>query len=367
MTNELKFQACLETARALVASYRSQAVGDPQNKGDVPDPVDPAIAAIAGMKADAANYPFSYAIDAAAKEGGTYTDPSTGKVYDFSGLGDAATASKVSDQMAQTMLDIQNADSGAVIAQRLKDLQQSDPTGYAARQQLFDSIMASANANPSRPLATDLQSQITGLLNQGSKLGGGPGGQLEEVQQGVRGGQVARGIYLGNAPASQEASAVVTAGEQQEQQNQAQAQSYLESGVSPEDVDYRRIQQNLSDLGSFVNGTSPQAEFGQLSGAGGGAAPFTTTGTPSATFNPNAAAQGISFANSIYGTQSNYNNNQVNPFVTGVQGAAGALRTASSLGAFTPNTNGVTNYAAQFQTYEPDGSFTGAGSFVPED
>lgn len=348
MTNAQKFQACLDAAKALVKSYRAQAVGDPQNKGDVPNPPDPSVAAIAGMKADAANYPFQYQINAAAKTGGIYTDPATGKTYDFSGLGDAATAAKVSDQMAQVMLDIQRANSGAVIAQKLADLKQSDPTGFAARQQLFDSIMASANANPDRPLATELQNSITGLLNQGAKL---DTKRTEEVQQSVRGGQAARGIFLGNAPASQEASAVVNAGEQQQQQNQAQAQNYLASGVSPEDVQYRRIQQSISDLGSFANGVTPQAQFGSVSGAGTGATPITTTGNPQAGFNPNSGANAISNANSLYATNSNFANNQVNPWAAAVQGASGVLRTASSLGAFQPRPYTFTAPASTPQTF----------------
>lgn len=319
--------------------------------GTPPSPPDPSVAAIAGIKQDAANYPFQYQINAAAKTGGVYTDPATGKTYDFSGLGDAATASAVSDKMAQTMLDIQKANSGAEIAQKLADLKQSDPTGYAARQQLFDSIMASANANPDRPLATQLQTSITGLLNQGAKLGGGPGGQLEQVQQGVRGGQVARGVYLGNAPASQEASAVVQAGEQQQTTNQAQAESYLASGVSPEDVQYRRIQQSLGDIGSFINGTTPQAQFGSVSGAGNGATPISTTGNPNAAFNPNAAGNSLNNFNSLYSTNSNYSNNQVNSWVTGIQGATGALRTASSMGLF--SNNYIPNNNVNVPVYQP--------------
>ncbi len=302
----------------------------------IPDIPDPSTAAIAGIKADAANYPFEYSIDAAAKTGGIYKDPKTGKTYDFSGLGDAATASQISGQMAQTMLDIQKADSGAQIAQRLADLQQSDPSGYAARQQLFDKIKQDAQANPSRPMAEDLQNQITGLLNQGGKL---DAKETQQVQEGARGGQASRGIYLGNAPASQEADAIVQTGQQQQTQNQAQAQSYLASGVSPQDVQYRRIQQSLSNLGSFISGQNPQAQFGQLSGAQGGAVPFTNSGAVTASTNPSAGINGVNNANSIFGINSSYANNQINPFISGLQGAAGALRTASSLGAF--NTNGV--------------------------
>lgn len=57
---------------------------------DAPPAPDYAAANEAGVKASAAVLPFQLALDRAARMGTTYTDPDTGKVYDFTGMGDAA-------------------------------------------------------------------------------------------------------------------------------------------------------------------------------------------------------------------------------------------------------------------------------------
>lgn len=296
---------------------------------DIPSMADPAQSAIAGAREDIANFPFRYQIEAAAKKGEKYTDPVTGKVYDFTGLGDADNAGVISDKMAQTLLDIQKGYGAEFVKQRVEDLKRSDPTGYAARKQFFDKVMADADAHPDRPLAENLQSQVKDMLSRGGKL---DNRQLEQVQEGVRGKQVKSGIYLGNAPAVEESTAVVNAGEQQRTNRQNQSLDFLKSGISPDDVEYRRIQQTLSNLGNFVSGTSPIAEFGSLSGAQGGAAPFTTTGGVNQQTNPNAALQGQQNAQQIYGQQVNFANSQANPWMAGVSTGVSALSAAANLG-----------------------------------
>lgn len=282
-------------------------------------------AAVAGTIADAKNFPFQYAIDAAAQMGGKYTDPVTGQVYDFTGLGDADNAAIVSDQMAQTLLDIQKNYGADFVKQRLADLEQSDPKGFAARKELFARIMADAEKNPGRPMAQELQDTITQTLQRGGKL---DARQTQQVQEKVRGKQVANGIILGNAPASAEAGAMVEASDAMLAQRQQQGMDFLTSGVSPEDVAYRNIQQSLSNLGAFVNNQTPTAQFGQLSGAQAGAAPFTSTGTPNAALNPNASAQGISNAF----TQYQNNQSQANPWLAAMSTGVNAASAAMNLG-----------------------------------
>lgn len=293
---------------------------------DSPKIPDPNAAAQAGAIADVANYPFKAQIDALAQMGGKATI--NGKTYDFTNLGNADQNAKVSDQMAQTLLDIQKNYGSQYVQQRLADLQQSDPTGYAARKQLFDKIISDAQANPNRPMATDLQNQVQSLLAQGSNLTTGPGSETEQVQQQVRGQQLANGIFLGNAPTSQEASAIVNAGDAQQQQRQQKALGFLQSGVSPEDVTYRRIQQSLSNLGSAINGTTPEAQFGSLSGAQSGAAPFSPGTVSSPSLNPNAALNGMQNAADIYSGNVNWAASQANPWTVGLSGLA---NTASAL------------------------------------
>jgi len=296
------------------------------NSPSIPNPAD---AAVAGATADVANFPFTQQINALAQTGGKATIG--GQTYDFTGLGNAAQSNAVSDQMAQALLDIQNNYGSQYITQRLADLKQSDPTGYAARQQLFDKILADSKASPDRPLSNDLQTSINQTLQNAGQL---DEKGLQEVQQGVRGQQVAKGIYLGSAPASEEASAVVGASDALRSQQQQGALSYLQSGVSPADVAYRQIQQSLSNLGAFVNNQTPESQFGSLSSAGNGAAPFNSVNYSNpAQINTGSAAYGQQFANTLYGQQSNYSNQQSNPWLAGLSTGIGALNTAYNLGA----------------------------------
>lgn len=280
----------------------------------IPAAPDPSQAVIGGATADVANFPLNYITNSLAQTGGKATIG--GKTYDFTGLGNADQSNQMSDQMAQTLLDIQNNYGADYIKQRLADLQQSDPAGYAARQQLFDSIQKSANEAPDRPLASDVQTQVQEMLQNAGKL---DDKGLEQVQQGVRGNQVAKGIYLGNAPASQEAGAVVNASDSLRNQQQSQALSYLQSGTSPQDVAYRRIQQSLSNLGAFANGQTPEAQFGSLSAAGNGAAPANSVNYSNpGSIDTGSGITGLNFANSLYGQNTGQALNQANPWLSGL-------------------------------------------------
>lgn len=290
-----------------------------------PDIPDPNKAAIEGTIADVKNFPFQWIIDATAKMGGKYTDPVTGKVYDFTDLGDADNAAKISDQMAQTLLDIQKNFGADYVRQRIENLKQSDPVGFAARKELFERIMADAEKSEGRPMATQLQDTINAELQKGGQL---DSRQQQQVQEKVRGKQVAKGITLGNAPAAAEASAMVQASEAQRDARQQQGMNFLTSGVSPEDVAYREVQQSLANLGAFVNNQTPTAQFGQLSGAQSGAAPFTSTGTPNAALNPNASQQGIENAFALWNQQQN----NVNPWLAAATGGVQAASTFMNMG-----------------------------------
>lgn len=294
---------------------------------DKPKIPDPNAAAVAGAQADLELFPFQYQINSLAKMGGK--GRINGVDYDFTGLGDADTAAAMSEKMAETMLALQKEYGPEFVKQRLAELKAADPTGYAARQQLFDRIMADAEANPDRPMNQALQDAVQGELSKAGKL---DARQIEEVQQGVRGKQIGRGIILGNAAASEEANALVGASEQLRDQRQQRASGFLNSGVSPDDVQYRQIQQALSNLGAFTNGQNPTAQFGAVSGAGQGAAPLWTGSQNPASTNPNATAQGMQDALSLYSSQMNWANSQINPWMAGIAGAASGVNLANKAG-----------------------------------
>ena len=303
-----------------------------------PDIPDPNKAAIAGMQADLKNYPQNWLVNAAAQMGNKVTIG--GKTYDFTGLGNAAQSLATSDKMAQTLIDIQKNYGADYVKQRIEELKLADPTGYAARQQLFDSIMADAESkSPNEQMSKDLQSQVQQMLTTSGEL---TPEQRQEVQQNVRGGQVARGITLGNAPVSEEASATVGAQDRLRQQQQDMGKTYLSSGITPEDIQYRKIQQSLSNLGAFRQGVTPTAQFSSLSSAGNGSAPFNAPNyqTP-ATLNPERAAQtGVNFANNVYESSQN----QANPWLSGLSLAASGMNAAANW--MTPATNSNAQYTS---------------------
>lgn len=306
-------------------------------KGGVPDPSS---SAVEGMKADMANFPQNWIINALAQTGGKGTF--NGQTYDFTGLGNVAQQNAMSDTMAQALLDIQNNYGADYVKQRMADLQQSDPVGYAAHQQLFDKIIAdAASAPPNAQMASDLENQVNGMLSTSGQL---DPKALQQVQQNIRGQQAASGITLGNAPAASEAAAVVNASDNLRTQQQNAAQQYLQSGLTPEDIQFRKIQQDLSNLGAFQNGQTPLAQFGSLASAGNQAAPFSPTNyqTPAGLDMNQSAQNGINFQNSIYNTSLN----NANPWMTGLNLGLSGMNTMANFGVFGTNSQTFGNPAS---------------------
>jgi hypothetical protein len=107
-----------------------------------------------------------------------------------------------------------------------------------------------------------------------------------EVTEAEQAAQTARGNVLGSGAAAAEA-------------------------LSTGDAAWRMRQQRLANAASFLSGTTPVAQFGQISGAQQGASPFNPMGIQSGVgLNPNAGAQGQQFAMNSYNQQMNYAANQ---------------------------------------------------------
>lgn len=318
--------------------------------GGTPKTPDPGQAAAQGIRTDTELQPFSYKINAASALGIPITIG--GQTYDFSGQGSADLAAKVSDQMAATLLAIQKEKSPQIIQQRIEELKAADPQGYAARKQLFDRILADAQANPDRPMAEDLQRQVQQELAKGVSFDDAR--QEAEVKNAVRGGQVKRGVFLGAAPVTQEAAAMVNAGETLRNQRQANAMNLVSSGTSPSDVAYRRMQQSIGNLAAYRSGQSPTAQFAQVSA--GGAGPITVPGGMPATntFSQGAAGQGLSNALDIYSGTMNWKNSQANPWTAGLSVGANTMGVLGQTGFF--NTGGGQPTAIDRGTgYAPNG------------
>lgn len=296
---------------------------------------DPNAAAVAGALANAGTFPFQQYIDYLAQTGGSANIGGTN--YNFTGLGNAQQNAALSQVMLPAELQIQQQYGPQYTALASQNLQQANPQAVAARRQEGQQIISNAQQTTLPSLTNPLQNQILALTGMGSNLTTGPNSETQAVQQQVRGNQVANGIFLGNAPASQEASAVVNAGDQQQQQRQQQALDFLQSGVSPEDVTYRRVQQSLSNLGNFINGQTPEAQFQSLSGAGQGAAPFNPGNIQSPSINTNSSLNGLQNAAEIYSGNVNWAENQANPWTVGLSGLAGSASILNNSGAFSQN------------------------------
>jgi len=284
---------------------------------DLPPAPDYAAAQTAGVVADAKTLPYRNMIEAARKLGQKITvkNPETGAMeeVDFTGLGDADISGQYSDKMAAKVLEIQQKYGPEFIKSAKEQLAASDPQGVAARQRLFDEVMADQDRQPDLTLSKTIQQQMLDELNQG---GATDAATNREIEQFLTAQQSARGGGYGKADEYERAMGVGQAAEARKAQRKQQALAFLTSGATPDDVSFRRGQQNKANLSAFLSGTTPTAQFQQLSGAQQQAAPFVAQGGVNQ--NPNAGAQGAQFAQNVWQTQANNAAQEANPWLQGI-------------------------------------------------
>tara|TARA_Y100001937_G_scaffold52927_1_gene73113 strand:- start:629 stop:1495 length:867 start_codon:yes stop_codon:yes gene_type:complete len=233
---------------------------------DPPDPPDYAAATREGVEADIDSLPLRKLIESAARQGTkvTYTDmDGKEKTVDFTGFGDIDQSRKEldfaeesADRMAKSALNLQQKYGTDFVMQRLKELELSDPQFRKVRDSLGKAALED--------------------VELGYKLAPG---MRDEVQQASRAAQMARGNYSGAAPAAEEAFEVGNAA-------------------------FRLRQQRLANAASYLSGTTPVAQFGQIAGAQQGAAPFQPMGIRSGIgLDPNAGARSLGLAQGVYNNQ----------------------------------------------------------------
>ena len=234
---------------------------------DPPDPPDYAAATTEGVKHEAALVVLKKRIESTARMGEktTYKDPITGeeKEADFTGVGDIDQtrkeldfAKESADSIAKSLLDIRQKYGPEFVKQSLEELELSDPQFRKVRDALGKAALE------------DVES--------GYELAPG---MRDEVQQATRAAQFARGNVFGAAPAAEEAFEVGNAA-------------------------FRLRQQRLANAASYLAGTTPVAQFGQIAGAQQGAAPFQPMGIRSGIGqDPNAGARSLGLAQGIYNNQ----------------------------------------------------------------
>lgn len=250
--------------------------------------------------------------------------PKTQAVADFTGFGTADVQGKIAGQMAGIETQLQQKYGPAFASQALANAEQSDPAGFAARNQELQMIRGQeASPMPINPLSTTLDQQVLSRLNAN---GGLTDMDRTLLDQAVSQANAARN---GGTTADQVATDMSTGqqGEARRQAAEAAAGSYLSSGATPEDVQYKREQQMLSNLGSFVAGQTPESQFRNLSGAASGAAPF--YGAQQAPSMPSSAASvGPAYSVGAWQRQLQGQMGQANGWLGGLSGllsATGAL------------------------------------------
>jgi len=209
---------------------------------------------------------------------------------DFTGFGDAEVQARIARQMAENQIALERK-YGKQFAEIAREQQEaSDPEGAEARRLLASEInrIEDERGQAQRPVADLLDSQMIEELQKGKGTTGDVDAAVAQVLarrgEGGTGGTVT-GQDIGEEMATGEQ------GQRRLNKRVQQAMSYLSSGATPEDVDYRRRQQSMANMSSFLGGRTPQAQFGNLSGGQQGATPI-VRGQALPQSNPNSLAIG---------------------------------------------------------------------------
>lgn len=245
----------------------------------------------------------------------------------FKGIGDVDLQKASMIKSAQNMLDLQKK-YGADFAQvALEQEKLADPKGWKARQAL-DKLLTEeqAQAGQVSPVSSKLYEQM------GRDLSTGAGLSAEDLQ--AIGQTLAQRGALGDATGADIEGALTrgSAGLARESRARSNALALLQSGSTPEDIAYRRQQQSMSNIGSFLGGTSPVTQFASLSAAQSGTTPVYTGAALPTTAGSDATqamlgAQQGSFQQKMQNMQSS-----ASPWFTGLNAA---LKGANAVAATT--------------------------------
>jgi hypothetical protein len=256
--------------------------------------------------------------------------PASQAVANFSGYGTADVQGKIATQNALNQLALSQKYDPQFIAQALSEEQQADPQSVAARGEESNLIQEQINRPLNEPVADMLNSQVQDTLNAANNdsLTAMDRARLDAAVSsalGDRGSGPTNGTDTFAQPLT-----TGFAGEQRQANAAQSATGLLASGSSPEDISYRREQQNLANLSAEVNGKTPESEFSSLSGAQSGPTPV-KTGAPLPTM-PSDAMQAQGPAMQDWLSQSNYQASQANPWMTGLSSLIGVGGAAANLG-----------------------------------
>ena len=248
--------------------------------------------------------------------------PASQAVANFSGNSYADIQKQLMTQADQGQLANAAQYDPQFIAQALQEEQLANPQGVTAASELNQQIQNQINNPISSPVANELDRQETEKVNAGNNLTPEEMAMLNQDMSGSAG-------ITGTGNKSPDLSQAMTtgfAGQQRQLGNEMSGASWLASGQTPADIQYREQQQNLANLTDLISGKTPESQFSSLSGANNGPTPNAgTTAQPG--YNMNAASQG---ANA--GLQQ-YNNelSQPSPWTAGLSGVLGAASVGANV------------------------------------
>lgn len=238
---------------------------------------------------------------------------------DFTGYGTADIESELARKYADMQQELGRKYGVPFAEEARREAELADPQGTAARKMEYELIQKElGNPQPISPLSPMLQDQIDAQLRAGRGLDPMTKDLLDRE---LAAANVARGGQVG---AGDVATSMSTGAEGQARLQAAQraGQGFISSGTTPADIEYRREQQNLANLGSFVGGRTPESQFGAISGQG--AAPFVPA-QQAPTMPGGAAAAGPAYSVSAYNAATNAATQQANPWMAGISSLLSGL------------------------------------------
>lgn len=262
------------------------------------------------------------------------------QTFNFSGMGAAEVQSQLQQQLAGVRLNLQQTYGPQFIQNELAQEQQAEPQQFAARQQEYNTLENQLNTPFVQPAAntldTQVQQQLTAARNHtldpmmtSALMGGGADAAGARGQAALSQAQLEQPLTTGQAGYQQQLAALQA------------GMGELQSGSNPQDIAYRHLQQNMANLGAFANSQTPEAEFGSLSGASNGAAPFNPGQSLPTMPNNSMGAQQAALGS--WQTQLQAVESQMNPWMGGLSSALGI---GNSLAAAQTQANNQTNFNA---------------------
>lgn len=251
--------------------------------------------------------------------------PQSEAMANFQGYGTADIEGQLAKQYAGIQEQL-GAKYGTQFAEEAaKEAALADPQGTAARAAEYNLLQK--GPPPINPISPQLEGQVDQQVQAGRGL---DQTSQDLLNQQIQNANAARG---GNLSAGDVANQMSTGyqGEARLENALNKGLQVQSAGVTPGDIDYRRSQQNIANYGAFVNGSTPQSQFANLSAAGTGATPF-YPGSSLPGMAGGADQSGTQYGVTSYQQQVRAGLGAANPWMAGLSGLMTGAGTLQGLG-----------------------------------